>query len=140
MFSPLVFVLAALLYLTFDFGLSLWLFGLIFTYFLVGILYFVSIWTSIRLHQSNQAHSMACLAFIVWKYQVPYCIPCCNLQSMIMHVQYFFLFRDCMSVVIMKTKCKLLWSTVPSISTKRTITPKTPHHISVSAIIFNRYT
>jgi hypothetical protein len=67
-------------------------------------------------------------------------IPCCNLQSMIMHVQYFFLFRDCMSVVIMKTKCKLLWSTVPSISTKRTITPKTPHHISVSAIIFNRYT
>ena len=128
MFSPLVFVLAALLYLAFDFGLSIWLFGLIFTYYLVGILYFVNIWITTRLHQSNQAYWMACLAFIIWTYQVPYCIPCCNLQSMIMHVQYFFLFSDCMWVVIMKTKCKLWWPTVLSISTKRTITLK-PHII-----------
>ena len=59
----------------------------------------------IRLHQSNQAHSMACLAFIVWKYHVSYCIPCCNLQSMIMYVQYFFFIQR---LVILKSKCKLM--------------------------------
>jgi hypothetical protein len=46
------------------------------------------IFTTMRLHQSNQGHSMACLAFIVCKYQVPYIIPGCNLQRMIMYVQY----------------------------------------------------
>jgi hypothetical protein len=43
-----------------------------------------------RLHQSNQGYSMACLALLICKYHVPYCIPCCNLQSMIMYVKYFF--------------------------------------------------
>jgi len=42
---------------------------------------------TIRLHQSNQAHSTASLAFIDCEYQVPYCIPCCNLQNMNMYVQ-----------------------------------------------------
>jgi hypothetical protein len=67
---------------------------------------------------------MAWLAFIVCKYQVPYSIPCCNLQSMIMYVQYFFLFIDFMWMVIMKRTCKLWWPTVLSISKKWTITPK----------------
>jgi hypothetical protein len=52
------------------------------------------------LHQSNLEHSMACLAFIYCTYQVPYCIPCCNLQSMIMYVQYIFLFTDFLWMVI----------------------------------------
>jgi hypothetical protein len=43
---------------------------------------------------------------------------------------------DFMWMVIMKRKCKLRWPTVLSKSKKRTITPKTPHHISVSAITF----
>jgi hypothetical protein len=140
MCSPLVCVLATLLYLAFDFGISLCLFGLIFTYYIVVILYFVGICTTMRLHQSNQGHSMACLAFIVCKYQVPYIISGCNLQSMIMYVQYIFLFTDVMWMAIIKRKCKLRWSTVLSISKKRTITPKTPHHISVSAITFTGYT
>jgi hypothetical protein len=38
-----------------------------------------------RLHQSNQGHSMACLALVICKYHVPYFFPCCNLQSMIMY-------------------------------------------------------
>jgi hypothetical protein len=54
--------------------------------YMVGILYVVGIWTTIRLHQSNQGHSMASLALIFCKYHVPYFFPCCNLQSMIMYV------------------------------------------------------
>ena len=49
-----------------------------------------------RLHQSNQGHSMASLAFLVCKYQVPYIIPGFNLQSMIIYFQYIFLFTDFM--------------------------------------------
>jgi len=64
---------------------------LIFTYYLVRILYFVVTCIPIRLHQSNQAHSTTCLAFIDCKYQVPYCIPCCNIQNMNMYVQWLFL-------------------------------------------------
>jgi hypothetical protein len=89
--SPFVFVLAALSYVAsncacFDFEFSLYLFGLI-IWILAGILYFVVTSIPIRLHQSNQAHSTTCLAFIVCKYQVPYFIPCCDLQNMKMHVQ-----------------------------------------------------
>jgi hypothetical protein len=50
--------------------------------YMEGILYFVGIWATMRLHQSNQGHSMACLALIVCKYHVPYFFPWCNLQSM----------------------------------------------------------
>jgi hypothetical protein len=37
----------------YHFGLSLILFSLIFAWYIVGILYFVGIWATIRLHQSN---------------------------------------------------------------------------------------
>jgi hypothetical protein len=52
---------------------------------------------------------MAYLGLIVCKYHVPYFFPCWNLQSMIMYVQYIFLFTDFMGMVIMKRKCKLRW-------------------------------
>jgi hypothetical protein len=55
-----VFVLAALLCVAFDFWLSLYLFSLIFTYYLVRIVYVVVTWITIRLHQSKQAHSTTC--------------------------------------------------------------------------------
>ena len=75
-----------------GFWLSLCLFSLIFTYYLVRIVCVVVPCMTIRLNQSKQAHSTTCLAFINCKYQVPYCIPCCNLQNMIMYVQWLFLY------------------------------------------------
>ena len=55
-------------YACFDFGLSLCLFDLICPWYLVGILYFVVTCITIRLHQSNQTHSTACLDFMNCKY------------------------------------------------------------------------
>jgi hypothetical protein len=50
----------------------------------------------VRLHRSNQEHSTACLTFMICKYQDPYFIPCCNLQSMNMYVHWFaiYIFSD----------------------------------------------
>ena len=64
-----------------DLRTSLWLFGLIFSQYLVRILYVVVICIPIRLHQSNQPHSLTCITFMICKYQVLYIIPCCNLQN-----------------------------------------------------------
>jgi len=58
----------------------------------VRILYFVGICILHRLHQSNQAHSTTCQDSLICKYQIPSCIPCCNLQNMNMLSQWSFLY------------------------------------------------
>ena len=90
------------------------------TYFI-----FCSIFHQIRLHQSNQAHSTTCITLNISKYQDPYFIPCCNLQSMNMYVQSFFwfIFTDVRWKVIMNRNFKL-WPIISSISRKRTKTEK----------------
>ena len=52
------------------FRLSLWLLSLKLSSYLVLILYFVAICMTIRLHQSNQAHSTAWEVLLICKYQI----------------------------------------------------------------------
>ena len=87
---------------------SLCLFGFIFSKYLVRILYVVVICIPIRLHQSNQPHSLTCITFKICKYQVLYVIPCCNLQNMSMYVQWFvlYVFIDLRWKVIMSRKLR----------------------------------
>ena len=56
-------------------------------------LYFVVSCITIRLHQSNHAHSTTCLTFLICKYQDPNFIPWCNLQNT--NVQCFVLYIFC---------------------------------------------
>ena len=130
--SPFVFILAVLPCVDsgcacVDFGLSLYLFGLICTNYLVRIIYGVVTSVTIRLHQSNQAYSTTCLAFLLCKYQVPYFIPCFNLQNMIMYFQYRFCCIQRFDVSgDNEKKSKLWWPLIHSISTQRTNTPRKP--------------
>jgi hypothetical protein len=57
--------------------------------FIVRIVYVVVMCLSIRLHQSNQAHSTTCLGFMLCKYQNFYYIAYCNLQHINVYVQLF---------------------------------------------------
>ena len=87
------------------FRLSLALFGLKLSLYLVHILYFVVICMIIILHQSKKAHSTTCQDLLLCKYQIISNFPCCNLQSMNMFSQwYFFIFNNYMRDVIMKRK------------------------------------
>jgi hypothetical protein len=86
----------------------------------------VGIWTTMRLQQSNQGHSMACLALVICKYHVPYFLPCFNLQSMIildfkctqwmlLHKRLYYLWGfwcDCSFCWYRKTKPNWLVSVV----------------------------
>ena len=64
------------------------------------MLYVVVICIPIRLHQSDQAHSTTCLAFLVCKYQGPYFILFCSLQHVNMHVQWFYIYIYIYSAVL----------------------------------------
>jgi hypothetical protein len=84
--------------------LSLCLFGLKLSLYLVCILYFVVIWILIRLHQSKKAHSTTWEALLLCKYQINQIFPWCNLQNNMFSQWSFFIFSNSMLDVIMKRK------------------------------------